>query len=332
MEKVKIGFIGVGGIGSVHVDNVRKIEAAEIVAVCDVNAENAAKKAEELGLSKFYTDVDEFLESEELDGVFICVPPFAHGEIEEKVVNKGVNLLVEKPVSLDLHTAYSKLDTINKSGVINACGYCLRYIDVLDQAKTYLNDKKIAMVRGHYLSTFVPTPWFREKEKSGGQVVEQATHVVDLMRYLAGDISGVYADMQLDALKDIEGINIPDVSSVNVTFESGAIGHLDSTLTQPDHRAAVEILGKDYRVEVSFTSVTIIEKGKEKQVFTADSDFYFNQDAAFIKAIQEKDQSLVLANYEEGIKTLAVTLAANKSAETQARVKLDDFTEAQLAL
>src|SRR5690348_4680236 len=106
MEKVKIGFIGVGGIGSVHVDNVSKIEDAEIVAVCDVNAENAAKKAEELGLSKFYTNVDEFLESEELDGVFICVPPFAHGEIEEKVVNKGVNLLVEKPVSLDLHTAY----------------------------------------------------------------------------------------------------------------------------------------------------------------------------------------------------------------------------------
>ena len=332
MGKVKIGFIGVGGIGSVHVENVSKIEDAEIVAICDVNAENAAKKAQELGLSRFYTDVDDLLESEALDGVFICVPPFAHGDIEEKVVKKGIHLLVEKPVSLNLVDAYSKLETINNSGVINASGYCLRYIDVLDQAKTYLSDKKIAMVRGHYLSSFVPTPWFREKDKSGGQIVEQATHVVDLIRYLAGDINGVYADMHLDTLKDIEGINIPDVSSVNVTFDSGAIGHLDSTLIQPDHRAAVELLGLDYRVEVSFTSVTITEKGKEKRVYTADSDFYYNQDAAFIKAIQEKDQSLILANFEEGVKTLAVTLAANKSAETSERVNLDTFTEAQLMI
>ncbi len=321
MNNVRIGFIGVGGIGSAHLNNVAKMNEANIVAICDLNESLASQKAQELGLSRFYTSVDEMLAQEEVDGVFICVPPFAHDSIEEKVLAKGIHLMVEKPVGLTLKEVYSKLEKIQQSGVLNASGYCLRYIDVLDKAKAYLQDKEIAMVRGHYLSQFVPTPWFRNQEKSGGQIVEQATHVIDLMRYLAGDIRTVYADMNLVNLGGIEGITIPDVSSVNVTFDSGAVGHLDATLVQHDHRAGVEILGHNFRVELDFSSVSIIENDK-KVVYTAQTDFYFNQDLAFIKAIQTNDQSMIRSSYEEGVKTLAITLAANQSSQTGKRVEL----------
>ncbi|GGH87180.1 putative dehydrogenase [Pullulanibacillus pueri] len=329
--KVKVGFVGVGGIGSVHLNNVLNNPEAEIVAICDINAAAAEAKATELGIPAFYTDVDALLENETLDALFVCVPPFAHGEIEERAAQRGVHLLVEKPVELDLKKAYSKAEVIESSGIINASGYCLRYIEVLDKARDYLKDKQIAMVRGQYLGGFVPTPWFREKDKSGGQLVEQATHVLDLMRYLAGEIVSVSADMSLQVLKDIENINIPDVSSVNCQFESGAVGHLDCTLTQPDFRTGVELLGRDFRVEVTFSTVTIIEKGKRIE-FTATKDFYLAQDEAFISAVKTGDSSMVLASYREGLKTLAVSLAANQSVETGDAINLSDFNRAALSI
>jgi predicted dehydrogenase len=314
MSKVKIGFIGVGGIANLHLKNVSANEAATIVAVCDIVEENARKSAETYG-GNWYTDIDQFLANEELDAVFICVPPFAHGDIEEKVVAKGIHLLVEKPLGLEVATVQRKAQKIKEAGVICAAGYCLRYLDTVEKAKEYLADKTIAMVRGYYLSSFVPTPWFREINKSGGQLVEQATHTVDLVRYLAGDIKKVYADMNLRVLYDIPNISIPDVTSVNLSFESGAVGHIDCSNIQPDHRSGLEILGLDFRVHIDGTSLTITDK-ESTVTYKSNVDFYEEQDRRFISAVANKNQEFLLSSYEDALKTLAVTLAANKSAES----------------
>ncbi|MBS4198222.1 Gfo/Idh/MocA family oxidoreductase [Bacillus sp. FJAT-49732] len=323
MDKVKVGFVGVGGIASVHLKNVSENEHAEIVAVCDINEENAKKQGEAYNAS-IYTDFDLMLENEHLDALFLSIPPFAHGEIEEKAVQKGIHLFVEKPVELDLEVAKKKANAIRESGVINASGYCLRYLDTIQKAKEYLADKKIAMVRGQYISSFVQTPWYRIMSKSGGQLVEQSTHVMDLMTYLAGDIEKVSANMSLQVMDDIEHIDIPDVTSVNVTFSSGAVGHLDSSFTQPDHRMGVEVLGRDFRVELVGTNLKIVEKD-DTETIESKVDFYEVQDRAFIEAVRTKNQDLILASYEDGLKTLAVTLAANQSNQEDKAIRLADF-------
>lgn len=323
MEKVKVGFVGVGGIATVHLNNVSKNADAEIVAVCDISEVNAKKQGEAFQAA-VYTDLDEMLENEILDAIFVSVPPFAHGEIEEKIVAKGIHILVEKPLELDMDKAIKKAEIIRESGVINASGYCLRYLDSVQKAKEFLADKKIAMVRGHYITRFVETPWYRTKSKSGGQLVEQSTHIMDMMRYLAGDIERVQADMSLQVLTDIEGIDIPDVTSVNMRFESGAVGHLDSSITQYDHRMGVEIMGRDFRVEINGTTLTIIEKD-ETTSYPSEVNFYEVQDRTFIEAVKANNQELILASYEDGLKTLAVTLAANQSDELGEIVKLNQF-------
>src|SRR5690625_1238685 len=245
MNKVKVGFIGVGGVATVHLNNVAQNEQAEIVAVCDISEEQVKKQGEAFQ-ANMYVDFQEMLDQEELDAVFLSVPPFAHGDMEEKIVEKGIHLMVEKPVELSLEKALQKAEVIRQSGVINASGYCLRYLDTVQKAKDYLKDKKVAMVRGYYLTKFVHTPWYRIKSKSGGQLVEQSTHILDTMSYLAGDITQVNANMALQVMGDIENIDIPDVTSVNVMFASGAVGHLDSSFTQPDHRMGAEFLGRDF--------------------------------------------------------------------------------------
>lgn len=330
MSKVKVGFVGVGGIAGLHLDNVSKIEHAEIVAVCDIVEENAKKKGLEFNATA-YTDLDAMLENEALDAVFVCVPPFAHGEIEEKIVKRGIHLLVEKPLGLDLETVQKKAKAIENSGVICGVGYCLRYLDTVAKAKDYLKDKTIAMVRGHYITSFVPTPWYREINKSGGQLVEQSTHTLDLMRYLAGDIDQVYANMRLQVLSDIPNIDIPDVTSVNVTFESGAVGHLDSSIIQFDHRSGIEILGKDFRVVIDGTTLTIAEK-ESSNMYQSNIDFYLEQDRRFIEAVMKGDSELLLSSYEDGVKTLAATLAANKSNEVGLPIKLSALAGEKITL
>ncbi len=319
--KVRVGFIGAGGIAGVHMKNIFGNEQAELVAVCDIVEENARKNAQAYNAVP-YTNVDEMLEKEKLDAVFICVPPFAHGDYEEKAAAKGIHLFVEKPLGLDMNTVRNKARVIEESGVMAGTGYCLRYLDTVAKAKEYLRDKEIAMVRAYYLTSFVQTPWWRDMAKSGGQLVEQTTHTVDLVRYLAGNINKVYATMDLRVMNDIPGVNIPDVGCVNVVFDSGAIGHIDTTFIQPDHRSGVELLGRDFRVWIDGTSLTITDK--EKTVtYRSHVDFYKEQDDAFIQAVASGDRARILAPYEEGMRTLEVTLAANESAKTGVPVTLN---------
>ncbi|WP_340373607.1 Gfo/Idh/MocA family oxidoreductase [Peribacillus sp. FSL E2-0218] len=315
MEKVKIGCVGVGGVASLHLKNIANSNKADLVAVCDIDEERAVRVGKQYG-TRYYTDAEKMIDSEEIDALFICVPPFAHGDLEEIAAEKGIHLMVEKPVGLDMKSVLSKYERIKDSGIICATGYCLRYLDTVGIAKDYLRDKKVSMARGHYLTSFVSTSWYREMKKSGGQLVEQSTHIVDMIRYLAGDIKTVHANMNLLSSEGIANIDIPDVSSVNFSLESGAVGHIDSSFIQPDHRMGVELLGDNFRLSIDGTDLTIVEEDRTI-TYHSKVDFYEEQDNAFIEAVRTKDISLILSDYKNGLETLGVTLAANESYETK---------------
>lgn len=321
MYMVRVAVVGVGGIAAEHLKNLHDNEQAKLVAVCDIVKANAEKVAEEYGVVP-YTDIDAMLETEKIDALFVCVPPFAHGDIEEKAAARGIHLLVEKPVGLDMETVQKKAKVIRESGIIVGTGYCLRYLDTVAIAKQYLQGKTIAMVRAHRFGSLVTVPWWRDMGKSGGQLIEQTTHNVDLLLYLAGDITKVSADMALRVMDDVPGINIPDVYSVNFRFTSGAVGHIDTSFVdQPDGRSSLEIIGRGFRVSIDGTSLTIMEK--EKTVtYKSKVNFYKEQDDAFIRAIVTRDTSGILAPYEEAMRTLEVTLAAHASADSGSSVTI----------
>lgn len=319
---VRVGIVGVGGIGSEHVKNLHADEQAELAAVCDLVRENAERVSAATGAA-VYTDYDEMLDREKLDALFLCVPPFAHGEMEEKAAARGIHLFVEKPVGLDMDTVNRKAEAMRASGIIVGTGYCLRYLDTVARAKEYLQDKKIAMARAHRFGGFVPVLWWRDIAKSGGQLVEQTTHNLDLLRYLAGEVTRVSADMALTVMDDIPGITIPDVYSVNLRFASGAVGHLDTSFVdQPDGRSSLEIIGRGFRLTLDGTTLTIREKDRTL-AFESRVNFLEAQDRAFVEAVRTGDRSLILAPYEEAAKTLAVSLGAHASADTGAAVAFE---------
>lgn len=324
---IRIGMIGAGAIARKHMRNFDRLEGAKLVAVSDLS-DDALLAAESAYRTRGYKDYREMLEKEALDAVYIAVPPFAHGDMEERVAAKGIPLFVEKPVALHLEAAKRKYEAIREAGIIHASGYCLRYIDAVEKAKAYLADKVVGMALAYRIGKSSPIPWFGTMSKSGGQLVDAGTHQVDLMRYLIGDITEVYAKMKLRHLHYLDNYDISDVGTATFEFACGAIGSIATSTAQPhDSRQSVDIMGEDFRVVVDPQMVVIVEKGVTVAEIPTTNDKFLEEDRLFLEAVRTGDQCRIKADYGEGVKTLAVTLAANLSAETGRPIRIGDTNE-----
>ena len=104
---VKVGFIGTGGISRPHRKHLKNMDDVEVVAMCDLEKDRVAEAAEEWNAA-VYTDYKTMLENEEMDALYVCIPPFAHEEQEIIAAEKGIALFVEKPVSVTADRPLSK--------------------------------------------------------------------------------------------------------------------------------------------------------------------------------------------------------------------------------
>lgn len=314
MEKVRIGFIGVGGMAEYHMKTLQQIDDAVITAVCDMNADRAKEIAETFG-AKTYETVIEMMDAGVIDALYICTPPFAREGIEEAAAARGIHLLSEKPIGLHMEEVRRKEQIIRESGIIHSSGYCLRYLDTVQKAKQYLADKQVDMVLAYRIGGMPEVSWWRLMERSGGQLVEQSTHQVDLIRYLAGEFDYVQANYEQRHIHRIHPeATVYDVGIVSFGLRSGALGTISNTsLSRKIGRGDVEFFGHDFYVSISGMTVRIVDDTQDVTL-TSEMDFYLEQNRAFVAAVKTGRQELVLGDYSEAAATLEVTLAANDSA------------------
>ena len=313
-QNLKISFIGVGGIAGNYRRSLKQLERP-IAAVCDINAERVAAIATEENATA-YTDHNEMLQKEQPDVVFTCIPPGAHTTQVADAAASGAALFVAKPVAQDLETAQRARDAIDTAGVINQVGYMARYSDITAKAKELVGDQKLAMGFGRFLARMGAShPWWGKYDVSRGQMVEQTTHVFDLIRYFLGDVASVHAS----GIKGVsEGIaDFEECTVCNMQFESGAVGNITSTCVARAHDSfATELVGDDIYLKLTHDLGLRGQIGGEAIDYTGTEAGYFRQVEQFINAVDANDQGLVLSSYADAVKTLAVTLAANRSLET----------------
>ena len=313
-QNLKISFIGVGGIAGNYRRSLKQLEHP-IAAVCDINADRVAAIATEENATA-YTDHNEMLQKEKPDVVFTCIPPGAHTTQVADAAVSGAALFVAKPVAQDLETAQHARDAIAAAGVINQVGYMARYSDITAKAKELVGDQKLAMGFGRFLARMGANhPWWGKYDVSRGQMVEQTTHVFDLIRYFLGDVASVHAS----GIKGVsEGIaDFEECTVCNMQFESGAVGNITSTCVARAHDSfATELVGDDIYLKLTHDLGLRGQIGGETIDYTGTEDGYFRQVEQFINAVEANDQGLVLSSYADAVKTLAVTLAANRSLET----------------
>lgn len=321
---IRVGFVGTGGITGRHFRALAQLrEQAEVVAVCDVIEERARAAAEPFA-AKAYLSFPQMLARERLDALYVCLPPDAHVDQELAAIDRGIHLFVEKPLPLDPTKAAYIARRVREAGVVTAVGYHWRHWEHVQAARAALAAEPVGLALGYFLNALPDSPWWRIKARSGGQIVEQAIHVVDLMRYLVGDVARVSADYAERANQDEPGHAQEDVYTVNLRFRSGAIGNLSTcSILHRRFNVGLDVLCKKrvYRVREDATEVDG-PGGVERIARTNDAGLAEN--AAFLRAITSDDRSGILSNYADAFQTQRVVIAANRSAETGHPVEIPD--------
>jgi predicted dehydrogenase len=295
--------------------NVHDNPESQLVAVSDVVAEKAEAASEKFG-AKPYTDYREMLDREDLQAVYVCVPPHAHGEMEIFAAEKGLALFIEKPLASDPENPENIAKAIQKAGVVSSVGYNWRYSDMTDRALEMLKDRPVGLVVGYWMGGLPGVGWWRVKSMSGGQQVEQTTHIFDMARCLAGEVKTVYASAGLQCMGDVEGLDVEDASAVNLEFENGAPGVVLSTcMLSQGHNVFISIFSKDLALEVSQNQLKMTMPQKEK-VLKSKVNPYLREDSIFINAVSTGDESEIKSSYADALLTHRVTMAANRSIET----------------
>lgn len=312
---LKLGFIGSGGIAQHHVKNLVQMEGVALSAFYDVDIQRAQKSASEHSGAKAFSNLDEMLDGSDLDGVYVCVPPMAHGDAENKLVERGIPFLVEKPLGIDNEVPIAIGERIKAKKLITSVGYHWRYNESASLAKQLLAESKPGMALGYWMGGMPMVPWWRVQASSGGQFVEQTTHIVDLLRYLCGEVREVYAAYALQVMGEkVEGTDVPDVGTVTLKLENGMVATISNTCLLPvGHHVGLDIYTNNGVLELRSDALKeITSAGSQTHANVANP--YYVEDEAFLHALRTGDTSRILSDYEDSLKTHKITIAANDSA------------------
>lgn len=309
----RVGFVGCGGIMEEHYKRLAGIPEVKMVGHCDTEAERARKAADRHGGEPF-TDCVQMLEKAKPHAIFIAVPPFAHGPIEEAAAERSIHMFIEKPIALDRAMAKRVAAAVQRSKVITSVGYCYRYCDTVAAARKLLKGRAISLACGCWHGGMPEVWWWRQRGKSGGQIVEQTTHLFDLVRYLCGEVSEVYAVASRGCMSNVKDYDVDDSSAVSLRLKNGASACVASTccaLERPG-RTGLEIVTPELSLQLNGTVLQVYEKERMTEHRPA-NDMYLEEDLAFISAVRGGKRNRIKSPFSDALKTFYVTCAANES-------------------
>lgn len=257
-KKLKLAIIGCGGMAHGHLDGYIKIKEKEpdkfeFAAMCDPvieRAQNFAKEAAKVQDKepRVYTDVETMIKIEELDAADICSRHSDHHINAIACLNKGINIMTEKPFGVTIKASKAIIEAAKKNGKIAAVAENIRRGPSQRAAHWMFNESKLIgdprMFFAQHASWREPKPggWHWRLDLmlgGGGMVMDSGAHFADTIRYLFGEVDTVYAQVkQLEPRKAIKGNVLvkdwqEDTWMATITFKSGVIGVWTVTWSAP---------------------------------------------------------------------------------------------------
>lgn len=306
---IRIGCIGCGGIAHEYQSRLdERRDRAEVVAYCDLDEGRARAFAEPRGASAF-GGWRRMLDEMRLDAVFCNLPPFARGEELVAAAEAGCAIFSTKPLGLDLEGPRRTLAAIDQAGVINSVGYMFRYSGITDEAVRRLDGRTPTLLVGQVYGG-MPGGWTASLAQSGGQLVEQSTHVFDVLRLLGGEATEVYARGH----SGVGPVDFPDSTAVTIGFDGGCVGSVLSTSAVRKFFWGVTVIAEDLHLDLVYDDWTVrgVDRGERVDMHLPVAG-YQEQVDAFVQAVATGDASPIRSGYRDGCATLALTLAANRS-------------------
>ena len=321
---ISVAIAGAGRMGKNHAKNLGAIADVKIVAVADIVRDAADALAEPHNAAAF-TDYREMLERVKPDLVYFCTPAFDHAEQVAFAAERGVNVFVEKPLSTTVAGAKAAADAVERHGILCTVGYQWRYNPATDAAREALADLPPTLLAGWWYWTIPVVAWIKDMRLGGGQIFDQATHLIDLMRYFAGDITEVYAAYTRNAIPETDLPNW-DANAVTLKFARGAVGSLHTSYALfpgiPNSNG-IDVTARELLLRVNLGKSTIFRRGTDPAQH--DQPQGWNIDQAIIPLIARNDGVAIRSTAREAMKSVAASLAANYSAITGTIVNMEAF-------
>ena len=332
---IKIGFIGTGGISGAHLTCLQSRKEVKIAALCDVNREQALKRQKEFG-GDVFTDFDEMLEQVKPDAVWICTPPAVRRAPLLACADKGIPVFCEKPVERSETSARQIAAELRRRKAKVQIGYVFRSTPVVQALRKVIRDDRIHLINSFYacdvsLNMSLPK-WFYDKAKSGGALIDQATHNLDLLRYLFGEVSEVRGTAKNPVHEKKAGYTIDETLGLILTFRSGIVAAHTHSWVGDTWRNEITLSGEKnfYRLNLNTGCLTSDRpvaaecnlysgKGKKKP---ANAPFQFQQGPGsimkyendiFINQVITGNWKTNPSDYSDGLKTLHLTLVCNRA-------------------
>lgn len=319
MVTCRIGFVGAGGVAVRHARMLAGFDDTRLVAATDPDRARADSLAAEHGM-RAVPDLDALL-GEGLDAVYVCVPPFAHGPVERAVLDAGLAMFVEKPLGVDEETAETVGKRVAAAGVVTAVGHHWRYSAAVERARQLLDGRPVRLLTGAWLDKVPPVGWWPIRERSGGQIVEQAAHVLDLARLLAGEVSTVcaVADGSPPQVPDCPQADVDGATAAVLRFAGGAVGTVAATCRLGwKQRAGVEVYADNLALTITETYLQVTDERGEQPPQPVDPDDAKRAvDRAFVDAVLGVGSD-VRAPYSDALRThrLACMIAGSAAKGT----------------
>lgn len=246
---IKFGIIGTGAVANQHINSIRAIANAQLVAIASSSSERAKIATQKFGV-KCYDNYLEMLDSELLDIVCICTASGKHLEPTLAAAQRGIHILTEKPLEITLARADEMISACEVANVKLGCAFQNRFHPNFIKIKQAILQNKL----GRLLLGNAYIKWYRDPNyyassswrgtlagDGGAALINQGIHTIDLLLDIMGTVKNVFGKTQT-TWHDIEG---EDLGAGIITFESGAMGTvLGSTALYPGYPERLEIYGE----------------------------------------------------------------------------------------
>jgi predicted dehydrogenase len=221
-----------------------------------------------------------------------------------------------------------------EAGIVTQVGFMFRFGEAIERLKGLIDSGKagpLGLMSARYFCNALHAPWWRRRELSGGQLVEQVIHMVDLMRFLMGEAATAYSRQENLFHREVEDYTVEDVSATVFGFPRGGLGVIyASNGAIPgrwinDYRVVAKNLTAEFTDSNHATFHYTAEPGRPPEVIASDRDIYLAEMQDFLHAIRTGRPART--PLREGAKSLDLALAATRSAQTRSEVRLSEEEE-----
>jgi myo-inositol 2-dehydrogenase / D-chiro-inositol 1-dehydrogenase len=314
---MRVGMIGAGWIATDHVARLRGAAGVELVGVCDLDAERARALA---GSAAVYTEWRALVDGESPDAVFVCTPPQTHREIAVAALEQGIHTYLEKPIARGLDDARAIVETAARAQAVCAIGYQWRAVEALDALREALEGQELGLLIGIATGPTKSRPWFLDRAQGGGNLLERASHQIDLERAVGGEVVAVQAAAASVTLAQSAGGDqgdIEDAAALVLQLANGGIATIQIAWTRDGLPGvySLDVLGSDSSLHLELDpGFTLTGRSRDRPVHAAMRQHPSDRTVErFLDAARSGDRAAVFCTPLDAAGTLAVALACEEA-------------------